>query len=237
MRCFVGCVVVAFLQLGAATAVPFRSSEAQMLQNAIESVERKNVDLAQQLDSASARANAYNLTVVQIKTDAVYKELASLKEEEKAVRKQFGLEKKGCCASTVAFNHKLPKEELAESAQYPTRLSLENKLVALKNLNFMAQSDKSAFNEDVASLTEALRKKAVMLNALKQKAIHLGAELESKDKTFDLATEDPETKKDKDKSEPQAIFRVDKATPVTVAEQEDFQSKRRDITGPKSSTQ
>ena len=89
--------VAALLWAGLAAAVPATPSDIKILESAIDGVEAKNADMYQQANDAKVLEGMYNLSKVESKTVETLKEMASLQEEEKMVRKQFGMEKKGCC--------------------------------------------------------------------------------------------------------------------------------------------
>merc|ERR1711865_153371 len=131
--------VAALLWAGLASAVPATPSDIKILESAIDGVEAKNADMYQQANDAKVLEGMYNLSKVESKTVETLKEMASLQEEEKMVRKQFGMEKKGCCESHKATQRRLPKTEVNANAQYAARVSLANKILELRTVTFMAK--------------------------------------------------------------------------------------------------
>merc|ERR1711871_1014981 len=224
--------LVLLASLAAVAAYPLQPDETTLLRSGIQTVERKNADLYQQVQDAQALASSFNVTQAKARRESLLSEVSSLVAEEKSVRKRYHLEKKGCCASNgPAVNHKLTNMEIAMSVQYQARVSLTNRLLELKNLAFMAESDRADLEESVNELRRSMAKKGNKLSLLKRESLQLATELKAKDSSFSL---DKETQKDKDSKEPASTFDLT-PTPNTMTVQEQFQKEKRDANAPKSS--
>ena len=57
------------------------------------------------------------------------------------------------------------------SAQYQARVSLTNRLLDLKNLAFMAESDRADLEESVSELRRSMAKKGNKLSLLKRESL------------------------------------------------------------------
>merc|ERR1711871_1279464 len=218
--------LVLLASLAAVAAYPLQPDETTLLRSGIQTVERKNADLYQQVQDAQALASSFNVTQAKARRESLLSEVSSLVAEEKSVRKRYHLEKKGCCASNgPAVNHKLTNMEIAMSVQYQARVSLTNRLLELKNLAFMTESDRADLEESVNELRRSAAKKGNKLSLLKSESLQLATELKAKDRTFRM---------DKDSKEPASTFDLT-PTPNTMTVQEQFQKEKRDANAPKSS--